>query len=119
MPVKAAWNTTGYVQLGNSRLPLERFEIITTISDTSVPTWNWNEELRKTRSPIQIEGYIDVGGEIFDLVRASSAFTWSIIKRRILPSKQTRVFYRVRARTWNRRKVVVHAHKRRHRGHAR
>ncbi len=108
--------TTGYIQVGDSRLPIDNWEITATVStEAHVGTFSsWNDRLRASRS-IRVEGTYEPTGFIKGLFQVSypvSYMVWHVVRPWRKHSKQTRAWYRVRARAQRRRKVAVHSHRR-------
>jgi hypothetical protein len=106
---------TGYIQVGDSRWPLDNWEITATIGDVPPPGLiAWHERLRAERS-IRVEGTYEPTAftrELFQLIDTASSITWHAVKPWRKHSKQTRAWYRVRARAERRKKFVVHSHRR-------
>lgn len=105
---------TGYVQVGDTRFPLDNWEISATISDVpSSSLISWNEQLQVLRSPIHIEGTYeptDFTQALFQAIDIAQSITWHAVKPWRKYSNQTRAWYRVRARAQHRRKFVVYSH---------
>ncbi len=75
----------------------------------------WNEQLRALRLPVHMEGTYeptDFTRGLFQVSYPVSYVTWHEVRPERKHSKQTRAWYRVRARAEHRKKFTVHSHRR-------
>ena len=102
---------TGYIQVGNTRWPLDNWEITATTDVPSSSLISWSEQLYPLCSPIHVGGTYeptDFTRGLFQVSYPVSYMTWHEVKPWRKHSKQTRAWYRVRARAEHRKKYVVH-----------
>lgn len=105
------------------QIPLEHVEMtVITASEEEVSSpIKWQETLQACRDwYVELTGALtQVGEALVAAISSAWSLTWEMLtspyKRQ--DSKQTRAYYRVRARAQERQKVRVHAHRRQHRSH--
>lgn len=112
------WESKDSIQFGGINFPLEHIEI--TVSETgeeqASETVRWNESLQELRNwYVEFTSALtQVGNALFKAIQSAWSLTWEIVMSTLKPrhdSKQTRAYYRVKARTQHRRKFQVHAHR--------